>query len=210
MTQIEFDAFVTVIGLPEPIKNNTYGNPEDYELYATPLAFPEIHGEARSTDLFYKGRLIYHALLEKDLYDKYEAEVKRVTDRERYKKRGIPRIIAVDFDGCLATVGDGWPGVGDPIRETFKALQQELEAGAKWILWTVREGEVLDNAIAFCHEHGLYPDAVNSNIPEFIERFGDSRKIFADEYWDDHSVRMGQMIRQDDIDNLLTPDTDEG
>lgn len=95
-----------------------------------------------------------------------------------------PKIIAVDFDGCLAT--NKWPEVGEPIEKTINRLKKEQANGAKIILWTNRVGEPLQKAVAFCNDQGIRLDAVNANLPEIVEAFGgDTRKIFANEYWDD-------------------------
>ena len=48
---------------------------------------------------------------------------------------------------------------------------------------------MLEEAVNFCREHGLYFDAVNENIPEVVALYGgDSRKVCADVYIDDKSV----------------------
>lgn len=100
-----------------------------------------------------------------------------------------PKIIAVDFDGCLAT--NKWPEVGEPIEKTINRLKKEQANGAKIILWTNRVGEPLQRAVAFCNDQGIRLDAVNANLPEIVEAFGgDTRKIFANEYWDDRAVLM--------------------
>ncbi|MDR1572806.1 MAG: hypothetical protein LBS24_00650 [Clostridiales Family XIII bacterium] len=101
-----------------------------------------------------------------------------------------PKIIAVDFDGCLVT--NKWPEIGEPIVETIDALKAEQAAGAKVILWTCRSEEKTKEAADRCAANGIHLDAVNENIPEMVAFFGgeDTRKIFADEYWDDRAVRM--------------------
>lgn len=102
-----------------------------------------------------------------------------------------PKIIAVDFDGCLVT--NKYPEVGEPIEKNIARLKEEQKAGAKVILWTNRRDERLSDAIAFCHKHDISLDAVNENLPEIIEEFGgDTRKIFANEYWDDRAVLMDE------------------
>lgn len=59
------------------------------------------------------------------------------------------------------------------------------------ILWTCRNGDLLTSAVEWCREHGLIFDAVNENLPERLEYYGsESRKISADEYWDDCAVHM--------------------
>ena len=101
-----------------------------------------------------------------------------------------PKIIAVDFDGCL--VEDRYPEIGRPHWKVIGDLRLEQEQGAKIILWTCRRGLELNAAVEWCDLYGIDLDAVNENLPEMIEFFGeDTRKIFADEYWDDRAVRMG-------------------
>jgi hydroxymethylpyrimidine pyrophosphatase-like HAD family hydrolase len=98
-------------------------------------------------------------------------------------------IIAVDFDGCI--VEQDYPGIGMPVQATVDAIKAAQGAGAKVVLWTCRQGLYLDLALAFCEQQGIRFDAVNENLPEVIEFFGgDSRKIYADQYWDDKAVRM--------------------
>lgn len=101
----------------------------------------------------------------------------------------LPKIIAVDFDGTLFE--NAWPDVGAPIEKNINKLKAEQADGAKVILWTNRVGGALDKAVNFCKEHGIHLDAVNENLPEIVQGFGtDCRKIFANEYWDDHAVWM--------------------
>lgn len=98
----------------------------------------------------------------------------------------LPPIIAVDFDGCL--VENCWPKIGEPNRVHFHTLCKRQRNGAKIILWTCRAGAALQEAVQFCHELGLDFDAINENIPEVVEKFGgDTRKIYAHEYWDDRA-----------------------
>ena len=95
-------------------------------------------------------------------------------------------IIAVDFDGTLAF--GKWPETKDPNEHLMKWLIQQRIKGNKVILWTNRSGDPLDAAIRFCRTYGLEFDAVNENLPEMIEAYGnDSRKVSADYYIDDRS-----------------------
>lgn len=99
------------------------------------------------------------------------------------------KVIAVDFDGCLCE--DAWPEIGAPRLDVIKKAHNKQKHGFKLILWTCRNGELLDNAVAWCADHGLVFDAVNEQVPELLSRFGtDSRKVFAHEYWDDRAKRM--------------------
>ena len=99
------------------------------------------------------------------------------------------KIIAVDFDGTLCT--NSWPGIGRPNNSLINWLKQERMNGTRVILWTCRTGDLLEWAVAWCQNRGLYFDAINDNVLEAIERFGsNSRKIFADMYIDDKSVAI--------------------
>lgn len=102
------------------------------------------------------------------------------------------KAIAIDFDGCLCS--DNYPSVGDPNWEVIEAAKKEKENGAGLILWTCREGSLLDDAIKACAVWGLEFDAVNESLPDWIESFATRpRKVGASEYWDDKSVTMPKM-----------------
>ena len=97
--------------------------------------------------------------------------------------------IAVDFDGTI--VEHAYPKIGKerPFAiETLKALTRE---GNKLILFTARDGDLLEEAVRFCRERGLEFYAVNSNYPPGA-LFGDSRdkpaKVIADLYIDDRNL----------------------
>ena len=97
------------------------------------------------------------------------------------------KIIAVDFDGTLCY--SNWPELGEPNTMLIDYLLQEKAAGNKLILWTCRAGKALTDATKWCHEQGLTFDAVNDNLPEIVELYGNnSRKITCDLYIDDKSV----------------------
>ena len=97
------------------------------------------------------------------------------------------KIIAVDFDGVLCR--DAWPGIGEESSRILALAKYEKQMGSALILWTCRCGELLDEAVEWCRERGLEFDAVNENLPERVALYGsESRKISADEYWDDKSA----------------------
>ena len=98
-----------------------------------------------------------------------------------------PKVIAVDFDGCLCE--RKWPGIGAANWNAINALIRRKAEGDKIILWTCRDGEMLEDAVTWCYNRGLKFDAVNDNLEENKEHFGNNtRKVFADEYWDDKAV----------------------
>lgn len=98
--------------------------------------------------------------------------------------------IAIDFDGCLCA--SAYPDIGAPRWDVIEEARRRQRAGAGLILWTCREGELLQNALRACESWGLKFDAVNESLPDWIEAYGTRpRKVGASEYWDDRAVRMG-------------------
>lgn len=101
----------------------------------------------------------------------------------------MDKIIAVDFDGTMCE--NKWPEIGEANEKILNYLKSEKENGAKLILWTNRSGEPLKNAVKWSVEHGIEFDAVNDNLPESVEYFGEnSRKIYATEFIDDRASRQ--------------------
>lgn len=96
-------------------------------------------------------------------------------------------VIAVDFDGTL--VEHRYPQIGEEISfavDTLKMIQSE---GHRLILWSVREGSLLEEAVTWCKERGLTFYAVNRNYPEETpEDELYSRKLKADLFIDDRNV----------------------
>ena len=73
-------------------------------------------------------------------------------------------IIAVDFDGTI--VEHRYPEIGKEIPFAVATLKELQKDGHKLILWSVREGELLDEAVKWCEERGLRFLAVNRNLDE--------------------------------------------
>lgn len=95
-------------------------------------------------------------------------------------------IIAVDFDGTLCH--GNWPDIREPNIRLINKLLKLQRKGYKIILWTCREGEPLHQAIEWCKDFNLVFNAINDNLPEIKELYGNnSRKISCDIYIDDRS-----------------------
>lgn len=95
--------------------------------------------------------------------------------------------IAVDFDQTLADTDA--TKIYHANTKLINFLIERRKQGDKIILWTCREGERLQEAVEWCRGYGLEFDAVNSNIPEMIEWYGnDTRKIGYDVLIDDKAV----------------------
>ncbi|MDR2805577.1 MAG: hypothetical protein LBB85_08070 [Dysgonamonadaceae bacterium] len=114
--------------------------------------------------------------------------------------------IAVDFDGTI--VEHEYPKIGKPIPfalEVLRKLQQEEHH--KLILWTMREGRLLQEAVEYCEKNGVYFYACNKNYPDEEYREGDPRKIGADIYIDDRNI--GGLLDWGVIYRILTTGSNE-
>ena len=98
------------------------------------------------------------------------------------------KIIAVDFDGTI--VEHRYPSIGKELPFAIDTLRQLAAEGHRLILWTVREGQYLDDAVEFCRSRGLEFYAVNRDYPEEEpernNRF--TRKLKADLWIDDRNL----------------------
>ena len=97
-------------------------------------------------------------------------------------------IIAVDFDGTI--VEHRYPAIGRERPFATETLKKLIKDGHRLILWTVREGRLLDEAVAFCRERGVEFYAVNRDYPEEEKEHNKhySRKLKADVWIDDRNV----------------------
>lgn len=112
-------------------------------------------------------------------------------------------IIAVDFDGTI--VEHKYPEIGKErlfAFETLKALQND---GHQLILWTIRTGKELEEAVNYCKENGVEFYAINSNYPEEVfDPETTSRKVLVDMYIDDRN--LGGLPGWGEIYHMINPD----
>ena len=98
--------------------------------------------------------------------------------------------IAVDFDGTI--VDHKYPAIGKEKPFAIDTLKQLQAEGNRLILWTSRDGQLLQDALDYCHKRGLDFYGVNSNRPigsMFEGRQGmTSIKVVADVYIDDKNL----------------------
>lgn len=112
------------------------------------------------------------------------------------------RAIAIDFDGTLFKTR--WPEILEPNRYVIDRALDAQRNGAQLILWTCREGKLLEDALAACEKEGLHFDAVNDSTESWKRIWGTSpRKVGATEYWDDRSVNPREWE-----DKAADPETD--
>lgn len=96
--------------------------------------------------------------------------------------------IAVDFDGTI--VEHKYPQIGRELPFATETLRRLIEDRHQLILWTVREGELLQEAIDWCHERGVDFYAVNNDYPEETRESNNhfSRKLKVDYFIDDRNI----------------------
>lgn len=95
--------------------------------------------------------------------------------------------IAVDFDGTI--VEHRYPEIGREIPFAIDTLKMLTKEGHRLILWSVREGRLLEEAVEWCRERGLEFYAVNKDYPEEgREDKNYSRKLKVEMFIDDRNV----------------------
>lgn len=99
-------------------------------------------------------------------------------------------IIAVDFDGTI--VEHKYPMIGKEIPFATATLRQLMKDGHKLILWSVREGDLLQEAVDWCEKRGVRFYAVNADLDEDgADKAGSehfSRKVKAHMFIDDRNL----------------------
>jgi len=98
--------------------------------------------------------------------------------------------IAVDFDGTI--VENCFPEIGEERSFAVEVLKKfREEEHHVLILWTVRNGAYLEEALRWCEERGLVFDAVNEHYLEDGESFpveDFSHKVNAHLFIDDRNI----------------------
>ena len=72
-------------------------------------------------------------------------------------------IIAVDFDGTV--VEHKYPAIGKERPFATYTLRKLIEEQHQLIMWTVRRGKELEEAVQWCRERGVEFYAINKNFP---------------------------------------------
>lgn len=98
-------------------------------------------------------------------------------------------VIAVDFDGTI--VEHEYPKIGCEVPFATDTLKALIADHHKLILWSVREGQLLEDAVEWCRKRGVEFYAVNKDFPEERGTSNNehySRKLKADMFIDDRNV----------------------
>ena len=83
-----------------------------------------------------------------------------------------------------------YPRIGKEIPFATDTLRQLIKDGHRLVLWTVREGELLQEAVWWCRERGVEFYAINRDYPEEEPHKNNnfSRKLKVDLWIDDRNV----------------------
>jgi hydroxymethylpyrimidine pyrophosphatase-like HAD family hydrolase len=112
------------------------------------------------------------------------------------KRKSKPHapIVAIDFDGTI--VEHRYPDIGEPVPyalETMRAMQSE---GYKLILFTMRSGQFLQEAVDYLGAEGIELWGVNTNPAQ--KHWTDSPKVYAHVYIDDAAFGCPLIEKEDD------------
>ena len=99
------------------------------------------------------------------------------------------KVIAIDFDGCIASYIHGWQGknvFGKIINGCVEALNNFKNKGYKIIIFTSRLKT--DELEYYLKGSNIPFDAINENPWHEYKQHGDKRKVIADIYIDDRAI----------------------
>ena len=94
------------------------------------------------------------------------------------------RIVAVDFDGTC--VMHEYPKIGADVPHAVEVLRKLNRSEVKLILWTIRSGEYLEEAVNWFAERDVKLWAVNKNPQQ--KHWSQSPKAYAPVYVDDAAL----------------------
>ena len=93
-------------------------------------------------------------------------------------------IIAIDFDGTLVT--HEYPKIGLEVDDSVRVVKALQDKGHKIILYTMRHGKTLDEAVEYCKVMGIDLHAINENPNQ--KEWTESPKVYAHIYIDDAAL----------------------
>ena len=91
---------------------------------------------------------------------------------------------AVDFDGTV--VQQRYPKVGPPVPRALESLREIVEAGHRIVLFTMRGGSYLHDAVDYMRDCGIPLYGINHNPDQAT--WTTSPKAYANLYIDDSAV----------------------
>ncbi len=92
--------------------------------------------------------------------------------------------ICIDFDGTVVT--HEYPKIGQPVEGALRTLRELRSKGHRLILFTMRSGQGLQEAVEYLETSGVQLFGINVN-PEQIE-WTTSNKAYGQLYIDDAGI----------------------
>ena len=92
--------------------------------------------------------------------------------------------ICIDFDGTM--VEHHYPNIGPPLPQAFDYMKMFIERGDKIILFTMRSGTTLSDAVEFIEDNGIKLFGVNHNPKQ--KAWTSSPKAWGHIYIDDAAL----------------------
>lgn len=89
--------------------------------------------------------------------------------------------IVIDFDGTI--VKHEYPMVGPPVPNAIRVIQRMIDNGYKIILFTMRGGTRLDDAVKWCRANDIHLSGIQTNPDQ--NRWTNSPKAYGQLYIDD-------------------------
>lgn len=105
------------------------------------------------------------------------------------------RIVCVDFDGTC--VLHEYPSIGEEVPRAVEVLRKLNENKVKIILWTIRSGESLQDAVNWFVEREIAIWAVNKNPNQRF--WSKSPKAYAPVYIDDAALGCPLIMSSEEI-----------
>ena len=96
----------------------------------------------------------------------------------------MTRIFGIDFDGTIAM--HEYPRIGPEVPGAIETLKALMDRGHKLILWTMRSGRELEEAVQWCDERGVVFWGVNENHDQ--RTWTKSPKAYCHAYIDDAAL----------------------
>ena len=92
--------------------------------------------------------------------------------------------IGIDFDGTI--VEHKYPLMGEEIEGALEVIHELIDAGHKIILYTMRSGDRLDEAVEYLNDEGIELYGINENKTQ--KHWTTSPKVFSNIYIDDAAL----------------------
>lgn len=92
-------------------------------------------------------------------------------------------IYAIDFDGTVVT--HEFPKIGQPVPHALEVMNRLQDDGHQIILWTMRSGKTLTEAVEYLKGAGIKLWGINEN-PD--QDWTTSPKAYANRYIDDAAL----------------------